>query len=641
MIQLAPDLFSGRRYDNLVQLGRSSLTRLAPAWTDHNVHDPGITLIELLAWVAEAQIYSLSRSRRDERTSYAALMGVLPNGARPAKGLIWPDHNDPNSPSLKVGQSFVIEPDGDVHMANADTPVFRSLLRMRWIPARIRSLATHLANGTVVDHKGPNQRGGPAFRPFGDLAGRNDVLWVELEATGQWPLFPAGPLDDARLVLGVRAAAPSGDTAGDNASCGSPLEVVLTAGSMRLPLPIVEDTTAGFQRTGYLALDLTGLELDTNTLILEIRAPRGLDIAPRIMRIEPNVVPITQEVGYVREAHDVENVPDFGFDLNWPGLSFEPGSDPLTVEVSDGGTFVNWKKCDRLADFGPSDRVYEFDPVAAHVTFGNGVNGQMPDLREKVFVSYAVSEGTGGNMARNRKWTVPSVSGVFGVNPDAIAGGEDPSNWLKQRREARQLVTQAHALISNADIEEAARALPILLVGRSWMMPAQASDLATGTARLVVMQARDGEDDPVFVPETPRWLEAIRRALAPRLPLGARLQVLGPRYVNFTIRAQLEAEPRRDPATVKQAVLDELRRRLALISSAPGLPERAFGLAVTRRDITSWLLALADVRRVTSLQIMLADGTAADEVAVSRRGLPRVDLANSAITVARPAGGAR
>src|SRR6476646_4715804 len=100
MIQLAPDLFKGRRYDDLVQLGRSRLPRLAPAWTDHNVHDPGITLIELLAWVAEAQVYSLSRSRRDERIAYAALMGVLPNGARPAKGLIWPDHNDPNAPSV-------------------------------------------------------------------------------------------------------------------------------------------------------------------------------------------------------------------------------------------------------------------------------------------------------------------------------------------------------------------------------------------------------------------------------------------------------------------------------------------------------------------------------------------------------------
>src|SRR5258708_3307423 len=197
----------------------------------------------------------MSHARLDERIAYAALMGVLPNGARPAKGLIWPDHNDPNAPSVKIAQSFVIEADGAVHTANSDTPAYRPLLRMRWIPARIRSLGTHLANGTVVDHKGANQRGGPAFRPFGDLAGRNDVLWMELEATGEWPLFPAGPLDDARLVIGVRADASSAGSASDGARRGSPLEVVISAGSMRVPLASVEDTTAGFPRTGYLALD--------------------------------------------------------------------------------------------------------------------------------------------------------------------------------------------------------------------------------------------------------------------------------------------------------------------------------------------------------------------------------------------------
>ena len=89
MSRLAPNMFD-RRYADLVELGRSVLPSSAPAWTDYNAHDPGITLIELLAWVAEAQIYSLSKSRRDERRSYARLMGVTPHGTRPASGLIWP-----------------------------------------------------------------------------------------------------------------------------------------------------------------------------------------------------------------------------------------------------------------------------------------------------------------------------------------------------------------------------------------------------------------------------------------------------------------------------------------------------------------------------------------------------------------------
>jgi hypothetical protein len=52
MNRLAPNLFD-RRYSDLVQAGRSRLPSLAPEWTDYNAHDPGITLIELLAFVAE------------------------------------------------------------------------------------------------------------------------------------------------------------------------------------------------------------------------------------------------------------------------------------------------------------------------------------------------------------------------------------------------------------------------------------------------------------------------------------------------------------------------------------------------------------------------------------------------------------
>src|SRR5262245_35626269 len=118
MKPLAPDLFA-RRFDDLVELGRSRLPSLAPGWTDYNAHDPGITLMELLAWVAEAQLYGLSRMRSDERAAYAALFGVLPAGTRPARGLLWPDRSDPRAP-VKVGRANqVIRQGSMVHAIGA------------------------------------------------------------------------------------------------------------------------------------------------------------------------------------------------------------------------------------------------------------------------------------------------------------------------------------------------------------------------------------------------------------------------------------------------------------------------------------------------------------------------------------------
>ena len=160
MSRLAPDLFT-RRYADLVQMGRSRLPSLAPGWTDHNAHDPGITLMELLAWVAEAQIYSLARSRRDERRAYAALMGIAPSGARPARGLIWPDHDDPGSPAATISSTLVIDQDSPVYTSTSDNkPSFRPAHRVLWIPARIASLTTRLADGSTIDHTGPESARG-------------------------------------------------------------------------------------------------------------------------------------------------------------------------------------------------------------------------------------------------------------------------------------------------------------------------------------------------------------------------------------------------------------------------------------------------------------------------------------------------
>ncbi|HWA89517.1 MAG TPA: putative baseplate assembly protein [Rhizomicrobium sp.] len=619
MTQLAPNLFE-RRYGDLLQMGLAKLPSLAPAWTDYNAHDPGITLMELLAFVAEAQLYSLARSRRDERDAYAALMGVMPEGAVPARGTIWPDDT--------IRASQVVERDAAVHPDNSDTPAFYCSQRMLWVPARIASLTARLASGRVLNHTGANQRGGPAFEPFGPDAGAGDVLRLELAASGKSALLPADRAKDARLILGVRAAS---GIAGADCASRAVLAVEGVIGTTRYDLPVVEDTTCGFLQSGTIALDLSAIDEAADAMTLTFRAPRGFPRAPKLDKLLPNVLPVTQSLAVV-EIHKAVAVPDFAFDLETPGLSFEPGSDPLKLEIAEGIEFVAWKKVPKLSECGPDDRVYVLDPVAAHVTFGNGVNGRIPPQDADIRVAYAASNGAAGNMARNRKWAVHGMTGLFGVNPDAMTGGRDPSAWLQQRRDARLKLDEAHALISDADIEDAALALGLLEVGRAAVVKPPTGQVATGTVRLIAMRKRgDGEQ----ALETPAWLAAVGQALGPRMPLGARLAVVAPRYVGFTVRAQVQADKGRDPIAVEAAIRSALAERLALV----GASARPFGLSVSARDLAAWIQAADGVARVTGLQLVPADGTQASDLAVPRDGLPSIDLANSRLDVQR--GGAR
>jgi hypothetical protein len=77
-----------RRWADLVDEGRSLIPLNGPDWTDHNAHDPGVTLMELLAWVAEMDIYRLNRVSDHEKLKFLELVGVLPFPPRAARAVL-------------------------------------------------------------------------------------------------------------------------------------------------------------------------------------------------------------------------------------------------------------------------------------------------------------------------------------------------------------------------------------------------------------------------------------------------------------------------------------------------------------------------------------------------------------------------
>ncbi|MEA3050195.1 MAG: hypothetical protein QOG84_2031, partial [Sphingomonadales bacterium] len=77
-------------FEALVDEGRGLIPRYAPDWTDHNLHDPGITLLDLLAWIIDQQVYRIGFVGDAHLEAFAALLGVKRLPAVPARGLIWP-----------------------------------------------------------------------------------------------------------------------------------------------------------------------------------------------------------------------------------------------------------------------------------------------------------------------------------------------------------------------------------------------------------------------------------------------------------------------------------------------------------------------------------------------------------------------
>lgn len=639
MRRLAPDFFD-RRFDDLLENGRSRLPSLAPRWTDYNTHDPGITLMELLAWVGEAQLYSLARMRRDERAAYAALLGLRLQGPTPASGSLWPDRSDPDSPFRTFRQSIVLEPDASVCMTSSDTPAFHPSHRILWTPGRIVTLVTRLADGRTIDQTRTNEYGDRAFEPFGPQAGPNDRLRCEFATIGDQGLFPPQRelAEGALWPIGVRVDAPATHAVGGSVAPAL-LRVLMRLGAERIELPIVTDGTRGFMQSGVLLLDVSKVPGSPNRCSIEISATRGFARPPRILRIEPGVLPIVQGGDVVNEAHPGLGSPSQQIRLEVPGLRFGAGVAPLEVKVIENGVPREWRRVDDLTQSGPDDRDYELDPAAETITFGNGINGYMPPFEAQIFVDYPYCDGAGANTPRNRRWKVLGVAGVFGSNPDAIGGGSDAHRDADLRREARRRLRQAHALVTAADIENAARDVQDMEVARAKVPTPAAQTDAQREIVLIALRARTSPDEPETAPETARWLAAVRRALLARMPLGTRLRVRAPGYRSFSLRARIVAMPRRNPADVEQAVKQKLRDAFTL-APRPNLTPREFGAPVTVRDLAALIRAVPGVQRMAELS-MLVEGKETKELTLGRMDLPRLDLAASRIEAQRaPAGGA-
>ena len=67
-----------RRFQDLVDEAKRLIPRFCPEWTNHNLSDPGIALVELFAWMTEMVLYRVNQVPDAYYTRFLNLMGVEP-----------------------------------------------------------------------------------------------------------------------------------------------------------------------------------------------------------------------------------------------------------------------------------------------------------------------------------------------------------------------------------------------------------------------------------------------------------------------------------------------------------------------------------------------------------------------------------
>ena len=82
MIRL-PNL-DDQRYSDIVETAKRRIPVIFPEWTDMNEHDPGITMIELFAWLKEMQQYYLNRLSDSSYENMLRMLGIEVQSPVPA-----------------------------------------------------------------------------------------------------------------------------------------------------------------------------------------------------------------------------------------------------------------------------------------------------------------------------------------------------------------------------------------------------------------------------------------------------------------------------------------------------------------------------------------------------------------------------
>jgi hypothetical protein len=78
-----------RNWDDLVDEAKRRIAVKCPDWTDFNPSDPGMTLVELMAWMTETVLYRLNRVPEKNYIKFLELIGVRLLPAKPARAWVF------------------------------------------------------------------------------------------------------------------------------------------------------------------------------------------------------------------------------------------------------------------------------------------------------------------------------------------------------------------------------------------------------------------------------------------------------------------------------------------------------------------------------------------------------------------------
>ncbi|BDI34265.1 putative baseplate assembly protein [Capsulimonas corticalis] len=644
-----------RKFQEIVNDVKQQIGRRCPEWTDHNVSDPGVTLIELFAYMTEMTLYRLNQVPEKNYIKFLEMIGVS---------------LEPPSPALTDLRFRLSRPIED---QDGEEAFERTLRANDTVAATVRTEtdeAVEFATDTDLRMVRPRLAHVLASRTDSDP---NTLPGAREFAPGEnsFPIFSPSPREGDALYLGFDAdvsgnlielevgAVQSAAVGLDEDYPAQRWEIWDGEDSRWRALDIPRDTTYGFNRPPGMPKG------DEPSGLIELAMPFGLssrwlggrraywvrcvytpDLPPRgperrtpaIYQKSPEIRSIAaRTIGGSAPASNCSVIAwkDIGQSDGLPGQVFSLGHAPIlprrpgeTVAVGEQGMphaeLDPWTEVLDFADSGPDDRHFVCDSLTGEIFFGPNVpqpdgstlqHGAIPAKGLTVtFTSYRYGGGVRGNVAPDQltvlKSSIPYVSTVS--NPRRAEGGREQESLDRAKMRGQTILRMRDRAVTAEDYEYLARRASSG-VGRAQCVQPRAvhdaGNIPPGVVRVLLVPSLAG-DVPVPRPADLRVSERVRRDVTAYLDerrlLTTVLEVGEPDYVFVSTEITLVADPKADASQVRRSVQARLEDFIHPLRGGPNGDGWPFRLTLTLSDIYAQVQAAHGVAFLLDAKIFVS-----------------------------------
>ncbi|TFH47358.1 MAG: putative baseplate assembly protein [ANME-2 cluster archaeon] len=612
---LPKENLDNKTFEELVKEAVLRIPIYAPGWTDHNIHDPGITFIELFAWLAEIQLYSMNRIGEKSYRKFLKLMGI--KKLEPAKAAnVDVTFSLQNIASKNVPAGTMIAAKGHISGKDILFETKKDLL----VDSKLETILTRLKSEKFIDNSKANMNENVYYYAFGynpeegqciPNAGDEFYLGFDKSLTGKElpltlhlfkeDLFKTERLCKEKIDLSASTKLSweyyTSEDWTDNNNWKSIEEIT--------------DETEHLTISGKIWMKIQGtmgkvVINNTNKFWIRCRVEEaGYEITPKIDLILINTVSAIQRSALKVEKSSSSGLPEFIIDLkDAPVLD-----KTLTVKFNNKEWRNDIYSNPEVEDFdasNPEDKHYTVDLISGRVTFGNGINGKIPPAgTNNITVSYRTGGGVHGNTrphSINMVLDEQLAENVTVDNLKAATGGKDSETLKEAIYRARKDLKTVYRAVTSQDYEHLIMNTPKLKVARAKAIPRYHPSQTTQVPGIVSI---------IIVPKSPyakpmpgdELLKTVYRYLEKQRLLATELFVIPPEYTEISVSTTVKIKPRFVKETVKNNVKTELDKFLNPITGGVEGNGWPFGRSVYLSEIYQIIDSAEGVDYVKSVKL--------------------------------------